>query len=74
MSDTRVLFAARTVAIGSPAGVLTVQEGDPWAADDPLVKAHPDLFVEECSRPKRTVRPVVEQATAAPGQLRTTRR
>jgi hypothetical protein len=38
-----------------------------YAADDPLVRARPELFQPlEADR----TRPVVEQATAAPGELR----
>lgn len=52
-----------------------VREGDLWDADDPVVASHPDWF-EVAPEPKRAARPEppVEQATAAPGEKRTTRR
>jgi hypothetical protein len=44
-----------------------------WDADDPFVKAHPELFSATPIKVHRTVA-VVEQATAAPGEKRSTRR
>ena len=46
-----------------------VREGELWPADDPVVVAHPAWF-----EPVRVGRaaPVVEQATAAPGEQRMT--
>lgn len=41
----------------------------PWAADDPAVKARPDLFSDDPLDPRGT-RPIVEQATRAPGEVR----
>lgn len=46
-----------------------VKEGEVWAASDPLVRANPDAFSETPVRIGHTV-PIVEQATAAPGERR----
>lgn len=48
-----------------------------WEANDPLVKARPDLFSTEPRKVNRTSAPKaapVESASAAPGEKRTTRR
>ena len=39
-----------------------------WSADDPIVLSHPELFraLDDGARPRRKV----EQATAAPGEVR----
>lgn len=46
-----------------------------WYADDPFVKAHPGFFADDPVNVSRSsgYRPV-EQATAAPGEKRATRR
>lgn len=44
-----------------------VHEGELFEANDPLVKEHPWMF-------EKITRDTVEQATAAPGEKRTTRR
>jgi len=59
---------------------ITVREGDLWDADDPVVAAHPDWFQTldgkalKTAKPAARAEPPVEQATAAPGEKRTTRR
>lgn len=58
---------------------LYVNEGELWDADDPLVKERPDMFTDDLSGVTRTSVPPkreapVEQATAAPGEKRQTRR
>lgn len=60
----------------------TVQliEGEAWDADDPIVQSHPDWFSPEPAVVRGTVprkaaeAPVVEQATAAPGERRSVKR
>jgi hypothetical protein len=53
--------------------------GQHWPADDPVVRAQPELFTDD-ARYGLTAsvpvppEPVVEQATAAPGEKRATRR
>ena len=48
-------------------------QDEAWDADDPVVKARPDLFNDEPSivRGVRKVEAQVETATAAPGEKRT---
>lgn len=46
-----------------------------WESNHPFVKARPDLFRSDPADPKvRVSEPEVEQATAAPGEKRTTKR
>jgi hypothetical protein len=61
-----------------------VRDGDLWPADHPVVAAHPDWFQPlegaDTSPAKAKVEveaaaePVIEQATAEPGERRATRR
>jgi hypothetical protein len=58
-----------------------VRKGDHWPADDPVVRTNPQLFSRDPRYGMRyTVEPTgyddppVEQATAAPGEKRNTRR
>lgn len=51
-------------------GNTFVTEGEPWAADDPFVRANPRHFRDNAGDQLR--RTAVEQATAAPGEKRTT--
>ena len=40
---------AKTTAVASDLGSpMTVQAGSHWLADDPLVRARPDLFTPDC--------------------------
>lgn len=64
-------------------GVATMlSEGQIFRADDPFVKAHPDDFVplEESAQfvgppeAKAKTEPVVEEATANPGEKRATKK
>lgn len=64
-----VYALASTVTANPAGGTIRIREGDVWAADDPLVKSRPDLFSSKPVSVHRTV-PVVEQATAAPGEKR----
>lgn len=54
---------------------IRLTKDDPWRSDDPVVLAVPDFFVDEPSKVQtsapRFASPVVEQATAAPGERRT---
>jgi hypothetical protein len=56
---------------------LRLNPGEVWAADDPFVRANPGLFADVppvvCSSGSAPVSRV-EQATAMPGERRTTRR
>lgn len=52
-----------------------LNSAEPWDADDPFVHAHPDLFSADPGfAPRRSVPAGVEQASAAPGEKRATRR
>jgi len=62
----RIVFARETFI----AGHVTVIAGSHWSADDPLVKAHKDLFTDDLSFGISSTTPV-EQATAGPGERRT---
>lgn len=67
-----IVYAKQSCITHLPGGVpVRLREGDLWDADDPVVKTHPNLFSDEPTRINRTTRtPVVEQATAAPGEKR----
>jgi len=65
----QIMFARETFIVGH----ITVVAGSHWPADDPIVKAHRELFTDDpafglsFSTPPKGV----EQATAAPGEKRT---
>lgn len=71
-----IVFATSTCSMRDPKSGLVVrlQEGEPWDAFDPFVKARPDMFSEDPPNGavRRTVRQVVETATAEPGKRRRT--
>lgn len=57
-----------------------INRGEAWDSDDPVVRSHPDWFTDSPDEfARRTAdagaqapEPVVEQATAAPGERRMT--
>jgi hypothetical protein len=57
---------------------VQIVEGEAWRADDPIVRRRPDWF-QKLPKVVRTTLPrhlrdvVVEQATAAPGEVRVTK-
>lgn len=53
---------------------LALSKDQIWDADDPFVKARPDLFTEVPKKVNRTTPAPVEAATAAPGEKRGARR
>lgn len=70
------VFATSTCVRTHEGVPVTVRQNDPWYADDPFVKAHPDLFSET---PVAVTRfngndSVIEAATSRPGEKRSTRR
>ncbi len=69
-----VVFAAVTGSVRHGENIIRMAAGQPWAADDPFVRARPDLFTDAASVLHRTApaRPV-EQATKAPGERRAAR-
>ena len=79
----KVKFALDTVSIREAGSKYptTVQRGTAWHADHPVVVSNPGVFGDEPPdvlprgwKPERATESVVEQATAAPGELRTARR
>ena len=70
MSENLVygLVAAVTYVDGQRVSVVV---DEPWDADDPVVKARPDLFTPA---PSKVNKSTVEKATQAPGEKRNTRR
>jgi hypothetical protein len=79
-----IVYATATTHVGLEHGAsILVGKGTHWPADDPVVLAHPDLFSPDARYGLVfTVEPTgfdatdtpVEQATAAPGEKRSTRR
>tara|TARA_R110000868_G_scaffold380056_1_gene646042 strand:+ start:790 stop:1005 length:216 start_codon:yes stop_codon:yes gene_type:complete len=66
-------FCSSSALVGWQGQTLHLRAGSVWRADDPFVKAHPDMFSDAPdvleSSSGVTYRPV-EQATAAPGEKR----
>lgn len=78
-----IVYANSTGGVGDPSrpGVIVrTVKGEPWDADDPFVKARPEMFTAEPPFVRRTTERKapstarVEQATAAPGEVRQTKR
>ena len=68
-----LVFAASTCTTADSQGVLVrLTVNEPWAANDPLVKARPALFVPVPTVIRRTAPDAVkiEKATKAPGEKR----
>jgi hypothetical protein len=71
------VFALDTVSVREPGSKYPtiVQKGTAWHADCPMVTSHPDLFSPDPPEVHpRGWSPSVEQATAAPGEVRDTGR
>ncbi len=82
MAKIKVKFARDTVSVREAGSKYptTVQRGSAWHADHPIVLANPSLFEDDPPevlprgwKPEKA-EPAVEQATSAPGELRTARR
>ena len=76
-----VVYARDTASVSFEGAQTVVHKGSHWAATDPLVAQYPHLFSPDPRYGMRyTVEPdgygdaPVEQATAAPGEKRSTRR
>ena len=78
-----VVYATETASMTTPDGSsVLVRKGTHWPADDPLVAANPQWFAPDPRDgrswagppPAEMSQPPVEQATAAPGEQRATRR
>ena len=68
------VIATATAHLREPNGSLLVYAGERWAADDPVVKRHPGNFGPPGDDDIRRSVPVVEAATAAPGEKRASTR
>lgn len=76
-----VVYATGTVSVAFRGAQVGVRKGTHWPASDPLVAQYPDLFSADprygmlyTTEPDGYDAPVVESATAAPGERRNTRR
>jgi hypothetical protein len=77
-----VVYAKYSTQVVTPDGARwSVQGGQHWPADDPVVRAAQDVFsadarygVSFSAAPAELADPPVEQATAAPGEKRNVRR
>jgi hypothetical protein len=72
------VYVIQSAIVGHNGTTFRLAKGEVWAADDPVVLAHPDHFsktptVQRRSRPVQEARPV-ESATAGPGEKRATRK
>lgn len=66
-----LVFVKESVTTIIGAGKLRLSKDEAWEADDPVVKARPDLFVDRPVVVRSSVAaPVVESASAAPGEKR----
>jgi hypothetical protein len=68
-----IKFARTTASVGYNGRLIRVVEDDAWLADDAFVRTHPELFGDS-PRNLFTADGRVEQATAAPGERRTSKR
>lgn len=81
-----VVFAAANTTVTAPNGAMhTLVKGDPWDADDELVRRFPNLFTStplrvrthrgwvDADQEARATAAPVETATAAPGEVRNVR-
>ena len=73
----KYVFVAETCHVRTPGSKYPtlITKGEAWYAESDIVRAHPHLFVEHPTVVNpRGWSPPVEQATAAPGEVRTTAR
>lgn len=72
----RVVFATHTGVIADSHGLpYRIQGGQPWDAEDPLVRQHPNCFTttplpQFVSNTKPGASAIVEKTTQEPGELR----
>lgn len=73
---TDVVYVPQTAVTSYNGAPITVHRGDIWYAGHPLVREQPHLFTRDASAVAITTpdfnpgEPPVEQATAAPGEVR----
>jgi hypothetical protein len=67
-----VVFATASCVTEFGGRAVHLNAGETWAADDPFVKAHPDMFgpPPQVRRTGPPPAPRVERATRAPGEKR----
>lgn len=71
----RYVFARVNTLIVNTAGRHRLYVGDAWHADHPVVQIHPEMFSDDPPEiHPRNWEPPVEQASAAPGEKRSSRR
>lgn len=68
------VFSRASAAVRWRGNVIRLNVNDIWPADDPFVKDHPALFTPDPPNVHRTTAAPVEQASAVPGEKRSTRR
>jgi hypothetical protein len=69
-----IVYAKSNTSVVNAGGVIyRLEAGQAWDSEDPIVKAHPQAFSEIPVR-MRTFQGWVETATAAPGEVRNTKR
>lgn len=70
------VYAKSTTVVGTRGGGTTrLVEGEVWSSHDPVVQDNPDLFADEPTKVRgKKADPPVEEATAAPGAKRSTKR
>lgn len=75
---SRFVFALDTTSVRVDGLPITVRRGEARHRSDPVVRAHPEMFADEpvvvSVFPGWKPDAEVEQATAAPGEKRATRR
>lgn len=76
-----LVFAKDNASLNLDGAQVALRKGTHWPADDPLVQQYPDFFSTDprwgmffTRRPDGYDAPIVEQATAAPGEQRAARR
>lgn len=75
----KIKYATTTCVVPFQGLRVTLTAGEAWDAEDPLVRSHPTLFSDQPTAvrgtgPSGVTERPVEQATAAPGEKRATRR
>ena len=71
------VFATATLSTSNPETglIVSLSEGETWAADDPFVIARPSFFSAQPPRLRRTrPAPSIETATKSPGERKTVNR
>ena len=69
-ADPQVMVALTSFVGAVGKAEVYVYQGELYAEDDPIVKKHPTLFGPVVVRRSVPAAPVIEQATAAPGEKR----